>query len=200
MSPIVVGAGVAIDTYTEVIDSYQQIIDFSPFNKTSWSMLIPDTSASKVQLMDAQTNLDDGAATISYVERQRLPLEPFEAIKTVKRVWVKVKYPGKNSTTTNTVINVYVGFQMNKNDSVTWNGPYPLDIVVNNKIDCFVTGRYISIKFQTTTDMDWVLQGFDLEYDVRRTLVGGIYDLHTKTNTNQITGNTCLCKTRTLQN
>jgi len=105
-----------------------------------------------------------GANYTSSLERQRLPItaqKPVqERMKMIKRIWVR----GSSATGVGT-LNIYIGTQERVEDTVTWHGPYRYDPDTTKKLDCRVTGRFISIKFETTAAMGWQLDSFGLEYD-----------------------------------
>lgn len=136
-----------------------------PWNKTKYSinaytlsMVVP--SANNIFLLDKSYTLNDnGIPTYNYIERENLFAEDEQTIKIVKGVWPNArKLNGVNNT-----IDVWVGSSMNITGTTVWNGPYPFDTTLDNKIDCFVTGRIISIRFSSHTDIAWVLSSFDLD-------------------------------------
>ncbi len=107
-----------------------------------------------------------GTDFTSKIERQRIPLvgdspRPVqETLKMVKRIWVR-----GSATDETKPLNVYIGTQNEIDAAVTWNGPYRFYPGTSPKLDCRVTGRWISVKFECTTAMGWQLDSFGLEYD-----------------------------------
>lgn len=161
--PVTVTVTGPIDSYTGIINTYSNIIDYSIYNRSAWSLLMPVPANSEIMLMDYSTNTDDGTPFTASIERTMIPLDPPEQIKTINRVWVYTSTDGPVSES----LSVYVGGQMNKGAGIAWQGPFLIDPSQTSKIDCFVTGRYLSIRFSTNTDISWSLQGFDVEYSIR---------------------------------
>lgn len=112
-----------------------------------------------------------GTSFLSKVERQALPLvgsgkrgeETFDiqSYKTVRAIWPH--FDAQAGTT----LNVYVGAQSDFATGVQWNGPFPFVVGTDQKIDCLVTGRIISIRYEATTNVDWSLQGYDVDVEFR---------------------------------
>ena len=62
-----------------------------------------------------------------------------------------------------TVVRIYVGIQEELNQGVTWAGPFNFTVGTDKKINPLVSGRFIAVKFETITDVDWKLHGYELE-------------------------------------
>jgi hypothetical protein len=60
-------------------------------------------------------------------------------------------------------VNIYVGKQMSVNEATTWEGPFAFDPSTDYKIDCRVTGRLLGFKVESTTDVDWRLNSYDMD-------------------------------------
>lgn len=73
-------------------------------------------------------------------------------------------YPLMRATNSMTM-NVYVGAQDRPDGVVTWEGPYPFNPTTMEKIDCFVEGRYIGMRFESSDQVDWELNGYGLKID-----------------------------------
>lgn len=141
-------------------DSMSGVWDSTNYNTSSFSLSMVVPEDDQIYLIDKADLTDNGVPTQCFVERQNIYIADVQSIKLVKRIWPKVQ---KINNSSNSVINVYVGSSNTRGGAVSWNGPYPFDINNDNKIDCFVSGRYISIKFASTSDVSWKLSGFDME-------------------------------------
>lgn len=62
------------------------------------------------------------------------------------------------------VAKFWVGTSMLQDSPVEWDGPYNFTIGTDYKIDCRKLGRYVGIRFEITSDKDWVLNGYTLEF------------------------------------
>jgi hypothetical protein len=60
-------------------------------------------------------------------------------------------------------VNFYIGSQMSLDEGVTWEGPFAFDPNTDYKVDCEVTFRWMGIKVESTTDVDWSMTGYDLD-------------------------------------
>jgi hypothetical protein len=62
-------------------------------------------------------------------------------------------------------VNVYVGSHMTPNGSVTWSGPFSFDPSSDYKVDCLVTGRYHAIRFKSSSDVQWAINSYSVDYE-----------------------------------
>ena len=62
-----------------------------------------------------------------------------------------------------TTVNVYVGHQMSAEESITWEGPTTFNPDSQSKVPVRVTGKYIGVKFESTGDQTWRLDGYSLD-------------------------------------
>ena len=107
-------------------------------------------------------NTEDGDNMTSFIERTGLSMDeqnqPNQSmVKHVTSVWPKMSVSG----TTN--VNVYVGSQMSTEDAITWEGPYTFNPDTQSKVPVRVTGKYIGVKFESTGDQTWRLDGYSLD-------------------------------------
>jgi hypothetical protein len=143
-------------TWTGAVGTF----DNSIYSKNSWmlSMVVP--SANNICLIDQHNNLTDaGNPSYGYLERQDLLNGDDSNIKLVKSIWPKVTKTGG----VNNSIDIYVGGTMTPNGEPVWQGPFPFDTQTDSKINCFVTGRNISIRFSSSTDIAWSMNSFDVD-------------------------------------
>ena len=107
-------------------------------------------------------NTEDGTNMTSYIERTGLTVDESgqpnpSTVKKILSVWPKM-----SSSDANTV-NVYVGAQMSTEESITWEGPYTFNPDSQSKVPVRVTGKYIGVKFESTGDQTWRLDGYSLD-------------------------------------
>lgn len=150
----------SFDSYSSTtFDSASFAYNNSVYNRASQSLMMVDTTNSRLVLLDSNLNTELGTNMYTVLERKNITLDDDENIKTIKRIWPKMTLI---SGTTSSV-NFYIGSQMKRNESITWNGPYAFDITSGDKIDCFVTGRWLSIKIESNTDIRWSIENFELD-------------------------------------
>lgn len=116
-------------------------------------------STPKLYLFD-DTEKFDGTGMTSYIERTGLSLTGSQSVNLVTRIW-----PRMETTPTDTTVNVYVGSQMTAADTIVWNGPYAFNPSTQQYVDCLVSARYHGIRFESTGDISWKLNGYDIEFE-----------------------------------
>lgn len=97
----------------------------------------------------------DGVSMESYVTKESMDLGDPNMVKLVKAIWPRIECSGD--------ITISIGTQMNKSDPIAWT-----DMTYSSgsdKVDCLVSGRFISIRFYSNTDVTWNLTEFEIEYD-----------------------------------
>jgi hypothetical protein len=52
---------------------------------------------------------------------------------------------------------------MSTEDSIAWEGPYAFNPDSQSKVPVRVTAKYIGVKFESTTDTTWRLDGYSLD-------------------------------------
>lgn len=67
-------------------------------------------------------------------------------------------------------INIYVASQKVVGGAVAWSGPFAYNPETDFKIDCQVSGRFLGLRFQTTTAVRWKLFGYAVRVEK-----GGLY-------------------------
>ena len=78
-------------------------------------------------------------------------------VKHVTSVWPKM------SVSEDTTVNVYVGSSMSSEESIAWEGPYTFNPDEQSKVPVRVSGKYIGVKFESTGDQTWRLDGYSLD-------------------------------------
>lgn len=59
---------------------------------------------------------------------------------------------------------IRVGYEMNPQEGIRWDGPYEFVIGQDEKVTCRVTGRLHSIEFYSTSGPPWSLSGYTAEW------------------------------------
>ena len=112
---------------------------------------------------------DEGSDFRGYVERSSMPIAgtgrdgspvmDATFIKQVNEVWPEM------SQQSGAGIDIYVGGQDILKEAISWQGPFPFIPGTDDKIDCDVTGRYISIRFETTDQSLWKLDSYKMNVE-----------------------------------
>jgi len=160
----------AADTTTWTTNSKQwSTAGASSFFNTAGKSLVMVSPTDTKLYRHGTGNKKDTASMTSYIERTGLTMDeqgqPNQAmVKHVTSVWPKMSVTDGN-------VNVYVGHQMSTEESITWEGPYTFDPDTQSKVSVRVTGKYIGVKFESTGDQTWRLDGYSL--DVRNAGIRG---------------------------
>ena len=98
----------------------------------------------------------------SYIERTGLSLDeqgrPDQS--SVKRI--SAIYPKMSVSSTNTV-NVYLGTSMSTEGGLTWNAPVEFNPNTQSKVSVRGTGKLYAVKFESTGDLEWELDGYAVD-------------------------------------
>lgn len=141
------------DTWDSDISSWSQAA-FAP--DIARVLFAPNDT--KLYLMDAATTFN-GSAISAHIERQGLTFDAPEAIKTIRGIRPRI-----SGTSGGTVI-IKVGYADNPYDSITWGASVTYTIGSQVAADCFVSGRYIAIRFETGTATNWRLDSYDVDVE-----------------------------------
>ena len=111
---------------------------------------------------DRSGNQEDTANMSSYVERTGLSTDEKgrldqTTVKHITSIWPKM------STSSTNTVNVYLGTQMSTQDGVTWGDPVAFSPNTQSKVSVRGTGKLYAVKFESTTDMEWELDGYTIE-------------------------------------
>jgi hypothetical protein len=155
---IVVGSSGTFDGLTGTFD--EQAGQFSDYEPTPFSQrLILWNGIAKQALQADSGETLNGTPMTCYVERSNMGLtRDVGSIKRIMRVLPKVL------GTLGDTFKVYIGARTAIDGTVTYYGPYNFTIGVDYKIDCRISARWLSLKFETQTTNSWRLSGFDLEF------------------------------------
>ena len=124
-------------------------------------LLFADPSNTKLY-RDRSGNQEDTTNMSSYIERTGLSLDeqgrPDQtSVKHISSIWPKM------STSSTNTVNVYLGTQMSTQGGVTWGDPVEFDPDTQSKVSVRGTGKLYAVKFESTTDMEWELDGYTIE-------------------------------------
>jgi len=113
---------------------------------------------------NASGNKEDTSLMTSYVERtgmsntaQNNPDQT--VVKRIKAIWPKMQVSGDNT------VNVYVGTQMSTEEAVSWTSAYTFNPDTQSKVSCRASGKLYGVKFESTGDFDWRLDGYTVELE-----------------------------------
>ena len=131
------------------------------FNTAGKSLVMASPTDTKMYRHNTG-NTSDGTNMTSYIERTGLTVDESgqpnpSTVKKVTSVWPKMSSSDANA------VNVYVGAQMSTEESITWEGPYTFNPDSQSKVPVRVTGKYIGVKFESTGDQTWRLDGYALD-------------------------------------
>ena len=113
---------------------------------------------------DRSGNKKDTALMTSYVERTGLSLNAqgqpdFTGVKRISAIYPKMSINGSNS------IKVYLGTSMSTEGGYDWKDAVSFDPDTQSKVSVRGTGKFYAVKFESSTDMDWELDGYALDID-----------------------------------
>ena len=111
---------------------------------------------------DNSGNKENTTFMNSYIQRSGLSIneqgQPDQTtVKRISAIWPKMSVSSDNS------INVYLGTSMSTEGGITWNAPVTFDPDTQSKVSVRGTGKFYAVKFESTTDMDWELDGYAID-------------------------------------
>ena len=124
-------------------------------------LLFADPSNTKLY-RDGSGNKEAATDMVSYVERTGLSMNEqgqpdHSTVKRISSIWPKMSISGSDS------INVYLGTQMSTEGGISWNSPVSFNPNTQSKVSVRGTGKLYAIRFESTTDMNWELDGYSIE-------------------------------------
>lgn len=135
-------------------DTYPGVWNQKQFNPTVHRLLMAGTNVTKLFIGD-ETNQEDTVNMISRIERTGLKFGSTQKNKYCKAVYLYMEATG--------AVDIFVGSQMFPEEAITWEGPFPFDPRTQRKIDCRVTGKLLGLKVESNTNIDWKLNGYDMD-------------------------------------
>ena len=128
------------------------------YGNVSENLVFADVTNTKLY-RDNHGNTKDGTNMTSYIERSGYDLGDPSIIKYVSAVYPELEVSGNNE------VKVYVGHQMATEEAITWDNGTDFNPNTQSKVSCRSTGKYFAVKFESTGDFDWKLNG--LAFDVK---------------------------------
>lgn len=64
------------------------------------------------------------------------------------------------------IVLISLGAADTPDGAVTWEGPYNFVLGTDTFLDFLVTGKYLAIRFESSTVSGWTLQSYIIDYDV----------------------------------
>lgn len=157
--PLDISTAATFNASTSTYNSANYIYDLSQYYKSKYFMTMVDTANNRLLLLDSTSNTEVGTNMTVTIERKNIKLAEDESIKIVKRIWPKMtKLSG-----TSDIVNFYIGTQLTRNGTISWSAAMPFNITTGDKLDFFATGRWLSIRIESTTDIDWTIENFELD-------------------------------------
>lgn len=129
--------------------------DFSPDSERV--LMAPNTPA--LYLLDASA-AQGGAQVEFFLERAGLSLDAPEHIKLITSI--RPRIIGNTGQT----VNIRVGGQSDPWSAPEWSDPIPFVIGESVSADCFVSGRYLAIRFESGTAFQVRIDSYDVEYEL----------------------------------
>tara|TARA_R110002020_G_scaffold270524_1_gene485780 strand:- start:4124 stop:6142 length:2019 start_codon:yes stop_codon:yes gene_type:complete len=113
---------------------------------------------------DRSGNKKNTALMTSYVERTGLSLNAqgqpdHTGVKRISAIYPKMSINGSNSIT------VYLGTSMSTEGGYDWKDAVLFNPDTQSKVSVRGTGKFYAVKFESSTDMDWELDGYALDID-----------------------------------
>jgi hypothetical protein len=157
--PTIMGGGdssswVGGGTWDDQIGAWDSTLTYD-ITETKLMMASPGGTGGSGQIYLADSgNKEDTENMTSNVIRESLFFDSIDTVKFCRGV--RLNMDGGP-------VNVYVGRQMSPNESTTWEGPFSFDPSTEYKINCRVTGRLLGIKVESTADVAWRLNSYDMD-------------------------------------
>lgn len=156
---IVIGSELTFDGLVGTFDQQSGTFDeatYTPFSKRL--VLWRGTAKQALQAETGETF--NGTSMTAYVERGNVGLtRDVGSVKRIRRIFPKIV------GTAGDTFRVYVGARTVIDGAVTYSGPFNFTIGMDYKIDCRISARWLSLKFETVVTNTWRLAGFDVEFD-----------------------------------
>ena len=125
------------------------------YNPSITSLLIADYNNNKFY-QGNETRTFDGASYTGSVERIGIDFGDDLGFKYINSVTPHFSGGG--------TVDIYIGTESKQGEGVTWSAPVSFEVGVDYKANFRASGRYIAIRFESTSDNLWALTGYTLEY------------------------------------
>jgi hypothetical protein len=142
-----------IDADTGIIDADTSAIDEVTIAPNDSRLVL--CSAAAIGVVESSMQ-DLGADLTAYLERRGIPLSDGVGLGLVTSVRPRIRgAPGLT-------VNVTVGTSMAPSDDYEMQDAVPFVIGTDDKVDVFATGRFCSVRFESTAH-EWAMRTFDIE-------------------------------------
>ncbi len=133
------------------------------FDSTDKVLLFASPTNTKLY-RNGSGNKEDTSDMTSYVERSGLTLNEqgvpdHSSVKRIKAIYPKMKVSSTN------LVNIYVGSQMSTEEGISWKTPVQFTPNTQSKVSVRATGKMYAVKFESTGDLDWELDGYSIEVE-----------------------------------
>lgn len=132
------------------------------YNPSLRRLFLGRPSTAGILLADDTTKFEAASMT-AYLERKHIGVpfrvsEPpdLQSMKLMTNIWPRIE------GTDGGQIDVYLGASPDVDTDPTYQGPFTYTIGSTRQIGCRVSGRLLAVKFQSTTDIDWRIHGYEL--------------------------------------
>jgi hypothetical protein len=112
---------------------------------------------SQFEESDYDSFVERTGLTVVGQSKEGAAIEDSETVKLLTEIWIRAQ------GNIGTVLQCYVGVQDDRGNSPEWAGPYPFVIGVDKKINPLVSGRILSVRFESSEPSTWTIHGYDLE-------------------------------------
>ena len=126
-------------------------------------LLFADPTNTKLY-RDRSGNKEDTTNMTSFVERTGITLNQegqpdHTTVKRISSIWPKMSIAGSDN------ILIYLGTQMSTEGGISWQSPVSFNPDTQSKVSVRGSGKLYAVRFESTTDMDWELDGYLVEVD-----------------------------------
>lgn len=156
-----------LDNQTQVIDSDSNLIDQQATSPVFDGLVAADFTNTKLQQFD-KTEQFDGSAMTAQLIRTGLTVvgrardgswqTDLNSRKYITRLYPKLAGTG--------AVTIYVGGQEEPEGAVTWVGPFTYDPATDRYIDFRLNTRFFCVRFESTGNYTWSVQGYSFDIDV----------------------------------
>lgn len=156
------------DSMSGTYDTQARIWDLRTYDPTMSSLVLARSDGTNQLYWADQTNQFAGTSFTAYAERTGLSVTGRDRLGNWKADPTTVKFVRRivPRVRSNGALNVYVGAQYNKDGAVTWDGPHSFDPATDQEVLCSVTGRFLAVRFESTGNTWWELDGYDLDVEI----------------------------------
>ena len=114
---------------------------------------------------NASGNREDTTDMTSFISRTGITMNSQQqndqsTVKRIKAIWPKMEITGSGNT-----VNVYVGTQNSTEEAVSWSSAVAFNPDTQSKVSVRKSGKLYGVKFESTGDFHWRLDGYEVELD-----------------------------------